>query len=303
MPATGDTGYQTAAVLAAAALCSATLCAAALGAAPPSGTQAAAAASLILAASIALASTAVVRASGGPALAVAVTAAGSQLSGAAAGLMGWPHSEPSWLMALTSSWLATTALKAGISTHDRGVWWAASLPTGIIVGNRGVTSCAWRSPDGEIHTWTAPPGRLAVPAALWTMTTQAALSPLLRGKRPRLVNLRRTHGAEHIAVLQAAGEPQVSHITPFCGGVVTAIALPICLLAAAAAPPGARGAAAAWAIMTGLCMRAAALATPRLRWLLTPGLWLQRLTTAPPGPDDLELARAAVSACRLHIDS
>jgi hypothetical protein len=252
MPSAGDRGHQAAAALAGAALASATLCAAALGATPPSGTQAAAAASLVLAASIALASAAVARASGAPALAVAVTASGSQLSGAVAGLMGWPHSEPSWLMALTSSWLAATTLKAGVSAHDHGTWWAASLPMGIIVGSKDATSCAWRSPEGDVRTWAAPPGRLAALAALWTMTAQGVLWPLAHGKRPRLSSLRRTHAAEHIAVLEAAGEHRVHHITPFCGGTVTAIALPICLLAAAAAPPGARGAAAAWAAMTAL---------------------------------------------------
>lgn len=244
-----------------------------------------------------------------PAGQAAALAAGSAVTcGVAAGLLSWPSSEASWTLAAASAWLGAQVAHLTVAARTAGhpVLGAQSLPIGTVVYGASTTSCAWLDTHGGIRTWTGPPGMKGAAAALWILTREAVFSPLLQLQAPRLVSLRRMHSAEHLAVLAALqGEdpdhldPSLDPSTPMCGGTIAAIAVPLAVTASILAPQ--RGAAQAMAVLWAVCfayaVRTAALSLPRWQWLLAPGMWLQRLSTARPGQAEIRLASAAVRAC------
>jgi len=232
-------------------------------------------------------------------------AASALACGFSAGALKWPHSHASWIFAAASAWLAAQLahLSSAARLAEGAITSAQSLPLGIIVSARHATSCSWLDPSGNVRTRTGPGGLRGAFAALWTLLQEALLRPALSGKVPRLCNVRRLHAAEHLAVLAAREGHRVdphklsgSPVTPLCGGTVAALAIPAYVLATAVSPPGALSMAMLWAMCAAYAVRTAALTTPRMRWLLVPGMWLQRLTTAPPQETELRIAAAAVNA-------
>lgn len=238
--------------------------------------------------------------------AAALAAATATACGIAAGAARWPGSELGWLFALMYSWLA--AQMAHLSTASRPlagpILGAQTLPTGILVYGTHRTSCAWIGPDGAVHTASYPSGLAGTMRAWATLHREALIRPLLARQRPALLSVRSLHAAEHLAVLEATRgcvpDPETlsgNPITPMCGGTIAAIALPTYAAVSTISPPFLQAAALLWALCVAYALRTAASAVPRLRLLLIPGLWLQRFTTAEPGPRELQVACAAVAAC------
>lgn len=235
-------------------------------------------------------------------ISAAALAAGTGVAcGISAGILRWPSSDASWLFATAGAWLAaqTAHLAAAARCAASPIRGAQSLPTGVIVYGTRLTACAWLDTSGSIRTWTGPAAVRGALKAIWTLARETVIVPVLRRRTPRLLNVRRLHAAEHLAVLAAIqGKPTDGNpITPLCGGTIAALALPVYLLALVATPTRSHAMALLWAVCTAYAVRAAALASPRLRFLLAPGLWLQRVTTAPPLPMELQVASAAVAAC------
>jgi hypothetical protein len=180
---------------------------------------------------------------------------------------------------------------------------ALSLPVGVLVSARTAVGIAWRDQEGTIRRQRIPGASLL--RAVSALIGRSVITPLRNGQRPRWFSLRRLHGAEHQVMVAAwDGCPTdddtlagISPITPRCGGTLLALAVPLTLVAAVFAPNGPAGwAGAAWAAAATVTIRAAAVSSPPLRWLLTPGLWLQRLTTAAPTAVELTAAREALAA-------
>lgn len=240
-------------------------------------------------------------------ISAAALAAGTGVAcGISAGSLRWPSSDASWLFATAGAWLAaqTAHLAAAARCTASPIRGAQSLPTGVIVYGTRLTACAWLDTGGSVRTWTGPAGPRGVLQAVWILTRETFVAPVLHRRPPKLLDLRRLHAAEHLAVLAAIqGNPanpdaiRGNPITPLCGGTIAALALPAYLLALVATPAGSQAMALLWSVCAAYAVRTAALASPRLRFLLTPGLWLQQLTTAPPGKQESALASAAVRAC------
>lgn len=239
--------------------------------------------------------------------AAAAVAAGAAAScGMAAGELRWPTSDAGWLFALTYAWLSVQVahLAAALRPGAGPILAAQTLPYGLVVYGASRTCCAWLRPDGAIATALFPAGLAGSLQAHLALASHALLAPLVRLRRPVLLNVRRLHAAEHLAVLEAmkGGVPEPpklrgNPITPLCGGTVAAIAMPAYAAVSVMSPPSSQAVALLWALCVAYALRAAATSTSRLRWLLLPGLWLQRLTTSAPGRIELELASAAVAAC------
>jgi uncharacterized protein YqhQ len=141
--------------------------------------------------------------------------------------------------------------------------------------------------------------------AIGLAATGAMLALLFRGRTLRL------HGAEHRAIAAAedgqlvrtwTGDVRPSRFAARCGTNFAAIAVPLTLLFEAMWPPAA-------AVVAPAVVPVAALAVsmelwqlvhrPRgrvLRFLLLPGLGLQRLTTREPALDDTRVALRATAA-------
>ncbi|QIA26217.1 DUF1385 domain-containing protein [Thermaerobacter sp. PB12/4term] len=134
------------------------------------------------------------------------------------------------------------------------------------------------------------------------------------GRLPDIQRVYQYHGAEHKAIhaLEAGAplEPEVaqgfSRFHPRCGTAfllfvaVTAVLVHALFgwpdfwqrtLLRLALVPVVAGLAYEWILL------AARSASPWVRWMSAPGLWLQRLTTAEPSLDQLEVALAALKAC------
>jgi len=289
---------------AAASILAATASAVATRTAPASLGPHAMTAALFLAAASAACAAAASRRRDLLASAVPFAAASAVACGISAGALQWPHSEGSWLFAAASAWLAAQLahLSSAARLGEGAITGAQSLPLGVIVFARHATSCAWQDPSGTVRTWTGPPGLRGAFAALSVLLRETLLSR----RAPKLCNVRRLHAAEHIAVLAATSRTHrlpVSPVTPFCGGTVAALAIPAYLLATMASPPEAHTMAMLWAMCGAYAVRTAALASPGMRWLLTPGLWLQRLTTAPPHEQEIRIANAAVEAVFAEMPS
>jgi hypothetical protein len=237
----------------------------------------------------------------------AALAAGAGIAcGISAGTLRWPSSDASWVFAASYAWLAAQTAHLTVAARTQGgpIRGAQTFPAGIVVYGSAASSCAWMRPDGTVGAWAGPPGIRGAALAAWVLLREGFLRPLFRLRKPRLFSVRRLHAAEHLAVLAAmkgqTPEPASlcgSPITPLCGGTIAGIALPLYLLASAAAPKTSHAMALLWATCAAYAVRTAALPSRRARWLLLPGLWLQRLTTAPPGEAELEVASRAVAAC------
>jgi hypothetical protein len=236
--------------------------------------------------------------------AIASFLAAAVISGAAGGLAGWPApGTVPWMLA-AASWAAAAAAVSSVRVRTRGkppITSAISLPFGVIVDGPA-TAVAWVDPDGAVRTTRV---RYAILAPI-ALALHALVVPVVQGRKPRLLNLRRLHGAEHVAVLHACAGKELdtdalrglSPITPHCGGTVVMIFLPLLFAAVPAAGP-AQTAATLWAIFCALCLRNAAIELPMFAPLLAPGLLLQRVTTAPPS--EIELA-VATAACKAALD-
>ena len=160
---------------------------------------------------------------------------------------------------------------------------------------------------GALAALLPPPYGLAVGLA----ATAAMLALLFRGRTLRL------HGAEHRAIAAAesgslvgawSGTVRPTRFADRCGTNFAAIAVPLSFVFEAAWPPAA-------AVAAPVVVPVAALAVsmelwqlvhrPRgraLRFLLLPGLALQRLTTREPALDDTRVAlRAAAAVLELEL--
>jgi len=211
-----------------------------------------------------------------------------------AGALGWPASSlHSWLVS-AASWLVLTFL-ADSTRPSRNPVGAITLRTGIAVFARERAGAAWVDSSGEVRSASArrPAGVLAI------LLRQVLASFPHRGAA---VSFRRLHGAEHIVVTAAwAGIPpdpdRIHHATKHCGGTISAAVVLTALAALLVAPSGIHPAViVAWSTAAGVSLREAAISSRWLSFVLIPGLWLQKLTTARPGPLEMEVALAALRA-------
>ena len=209
-----------------------------------------------------------------------------------AGALGWPAPSPqSWLVS-TASWLVLTLLSDSMRPSRNPVG-AITVGTGIAVFAREGAGAAWVDSFGEIRCVRARPIEV-----ISLLLRQVPVSFCRRGSR---VSFRRLHGAEHVAITAAwAGvppDPGISHVTIHCGGTISATVVLTAGIALLIAPTGLHpGVIVAWSTAAGVSLREAAISSRWLSFALAPGLWLQKLTTAPPGPLEMEVALAALRA-------
>jgi hypothetical protein len=241
------------------------------------------------------------------------SAAAAVICGLVAGALRWPAAtDGGWLFASISALAATATVQAvRVSSGDlRPALSAISFPAGVVVFGPAATGVAWPTVSGGPAARRLPAGTRGAAWAALLLLWHPVLARLLSGRQPHLASLRRLHGAEHLAVLTATrGKPLDPErlrggnpITAHCGGTLAALALPAGIATTALLPAGLVGLLGLlWALSWATTVRTAALLVPRLRWLLAPGLWLQRLTTAAPSERELAVAIAAVR-CALEPD-
>ncbi|MDR7440379.1 MAG: DUF1385 domain-containing protein [Armatimonadota bacterium] len=170
------------------------------------------------------------------------------------------------------------------------VWWAMSFPSGImVVGPRvGCAWTLWGPPRAfSLRWWLFP--------AVGGWLVLLGLVRAMAGPWSAIQRLRRLHGAEHVVVgPELAPDEPPEPISTRCGATLAVASLPF--LAAGYVVTGqTRGLIQLWALAWGEILRLTAFAEPRIRFVLLPGLWVQRLTTARPHPEDLEVARLALT--------